>query len=72
MFTGYRMIVFGGLVALLLIFRPRGLLDEGAVHALRRGLRRFAGAGMAGRGGRRHRVRSDARGRWCQPALRRA
>lgn len=43
MFTGYRMIVFGGLVALLLIFRPRGLLDEEAVHALRRGLRRFAG-----------------------------
>ena len=33
-FSGYRMIVFGGLVALLLIFRPRGLLDEVAVHAL--------------------------------------
>jgi branched-chain amino acid transport system permease protein len=30
----YRMIVFGGLVALLLIFRPRGLLDERAVHRL--------------------------------------
>ncbi len=29
---GYRMIVFGGLVALLLVFRPRGLLDERAVH----------------------------------------
>jgi branched-chain amino acid transport system permease protein len=29
---GYRMIVFGGLVALLLIARPRGLLDERAVH----------------------------------------
>ena len=26
-FSGYRMIVFGGLVALLLIWRPRGLLD---------------------------------------------
>ncbi len=32
---GYRMIVFGGLVALLLIFRPRGLLDERVVHWLR-------------------------------------
>jgi branched-chain amino acid transport system permease protein len=29
---GYRMIVFGGLVAVLLMFRPRGLLDERAVH----------------------------------------
>jgi len=29
---GYRMIVFGGLVAVLLVFRPRGLLDERAVH----------------------------------------
>jgi branched-chain amino acid transport system permease protein len=29
---GYRMIVFGGLVAVLLAFRPRGLLDERAVH----------------------------------------
>ena len=26
------MIVFGGLVAVLLIVRPRGLLDERAVH----------------------------------------
>ena len=33
-FSGYRMIVFGGLVAVLLIFRPRGLLDEAAVHAI--------------------------------------
>jgi branched-chain amino acid transport system permease protein len=32
---GYRMIVFGGLVALLLVFRPRGLLDERVVHWLR-------------------------------------
>ena len=38
-FHGYRMIVFGGLVAILLIFRPRGLLDERAVHWLKR---RFA------------------------------
>lgn len=34
-FQGYRMIVFGGLVALLLIWRPRGLLDERFVHWLR-------------------------------------
>jgi len=38
-FQGYRMIVFGGLVALLLILRPRGLLDERTVHWLKR---RFA------------------------------
>jgi branched-chain amino acid transport system permease protein len=31
----YRMIVFGGLVALLLAWRPRGLLDERTVHWLR-------------------------------------
>ena len=35
-FSGYRMIVFGGLVALLLIVRPRGLLDEAAVYRIRR------------------------------------
>jgi branched-chain amino acid transport system permease protein len=34
-FTGYRMIVFGGLVAVLLIVRPRGLLDEAVVHWLK-------------------------------------
>lgn len=33
--AGYRMIVFGGLVAVLLIWRPRGLLDERVVHWLR-------------------------------------
>jgi branched-chain amino acid transport system permease protein len=32
---GYRMIAFGGLVAILLVFRPRGLLDERAVHWLK-------------------------------------
>ena len=32
---GYRMILFGGLVALLLIWRPRGLLDERVVHWVR-------------------------------------
>jgi branched-chain amino acid transport system permease protein len=31
-FSGYRMIVFGGLVALILIVRPRGILDESVVH----------------------------------------
>ncbi len=31
-FQGYRMIVFGGLVAVLLIVRPRGLLDETIVN----------------------------------------
>ena len=30
----YRMIAFGGLVALLLAFRPRGLLDEALLHRL--------------------------------------
>lgn len=38
--SGYRMIVFGGLVAVLLILRPRGLLDEHAVHWIRSRLRR--------------------------------
>ena len=38
-FQGYRMIVFGGLVALLLAVRPRGLLDEQAVNSLRRAFR---------------------------------
>jgi branched-chain amino acid transport system permease protein len=39
--SGYRMIVFGGLVAVLLIFRPRGLIDETAVHWLRGRWRRL-------------------------------
>ncbi len=34
LFSGYRMIVFGGLVAVLLIFRPRGILDEVTLHRL--------------------------------------
>jgi branched-chain amino acid transport system permease protein len=37
-FQEYRMIVFGGLVALLLIWRPRGLLDEKMVRWLKRRL----------------------------------
>jgi branched-chain amino acid transport system permease protein len=48
LFAGYRMIVFGGLVALLLIVRPRGLLDERAVHWI---TSRFgSGKHAAGRG----------------------
>ena len=34
--AGYRMIIFGGLVALFLVVRPRGLLDERAVGRLGR------------------------------------
>lgn len=36
-FHGYRMVVFGGLVAILLAFRPRGILSESLVHRIRRG-----------------------------------
>jgi branched-chain amino acid transport system permease protein len=32
--SGYRMIIFGGLVAVFLIVRPRGLLDEATVRRL--------------------------------------
>jgi branched-chain amino acid transport system permease protein len=31
-FQGYRMVAFGGLVAILLVFRPRGILDEKVVR----------------------------------------
>lgn len=44
-FRGYRMIVFGGLVAVLLIVRPRGLLDEVTVGRIRHYLRRRRRAG---------------------------
>jgi branched-chain amino acid transport system permease protein len=40
--AGYRMIIFGGLVAVLLIVRPRGLLDEMVVHKIGRGWRRVS------------------------------
>lgn len=40
-FSGYRMIVFGGLVAVLLILRPRGLLDEEVVYWIKRAVRRM-------------------------------
>ncbi|MFQ5897415.1 MAG: branched-chain amino acid ABC transporter permease [Candidatus Methylomirabilia bacterium] len=46
--SAYRMIVFGGLVAVLLIFRHRGLLDEELIHRLRltwRGRSRIANPG---------------------------
>jgi branched-chain amino acid transport system permease protein len=39
-FQGYRMIVFGGVVAVLLIVRPRGLLDEPTVNRFATALRR--------------------------------
>ena len=38
---GYRMIVFGGLVAILMIFRPRGILDEEQVQRIRLFWRRW-------------------------------
>ena len=44
-FHGFRMIVFGGLVAVLLIVRPRGLLDEVAVSRISQMLRRRGHAG---------------------------
>jgi branched-chain amino acid transport system permease protein len=44
LFAGYRMIVFGGLVALLLIVRPRGLLDERAVNWIALWVKRSADA----------------------------
>ncbi|WP_138845029.1 branched-chain amino acid ABC transporter permease [Ruegeria sediminis] len=39
-FSSYRMIVFGGLVALVLILRPRGILDEKTVRRIQAWLRR--------------------------------
>jgi branched-chain amino acid transport system permease protein len=41
---GYRMIVFGGLVAVLLIFMPRGILDEERIHWIRMTWRRWRNA----------------------------
>jgi branched-chain amino acid transport system permease protein len=43
-FQGYRMIVFGGLVAVLLILRPRGLLDETVVNHIAARLRQRGAA----------------------------
>ena len=39
-FEGWRMVVFGGVVALFLRWRPRGLLDEALVHRIARRRRR--------------------------------
>jgi branched-chain amino acid transport system permease protein len=39
--SGYRMIIFGGLVTAFLIVRPRGLLDEVTVHRLCRAAARL-------------------------------
>lgn len=47
--AGYRMIIFGGIVALLLIVRPRGLLDEKLVHRIGR---LFVGSRPAKKDGR--------------------
>lgn len=41
LFAGWRMVVFGGLVALFLRWRPRGLLDEAMVLRLSAAGRRF-------------------------------
>ena len=38
---GYRMIVFGGLVAIMLILMPRGILDEKRVYRIRLALRNW-------------------------------
>jgi branched-chain amino acid transport system permease protein len=40
-FQGWRMVVFGGLVALLLRWRPRGLLDESTVLLLAASMKRL-------------------------------
>jgi branched-chain amino acid transport system permease protein len=34
LFEGWRMVIFGGLIALFLRWRPRGLLDEDTMHRL--------------------------------------
>ena len=46
---GYRMIVFGGLVAVALIFLPRGILDEERVHRLKARFRAWTHAYAQGR-----------------------
>jgi len=48
--AGYRMIIFGGIVAVLLIVRPRGLLDEKLVHRIGRLFVRSRPAKKDGRG----------------------
>jgi len=41
LFAGWRMVIFGGLVALFLRWRPRGLLDEALVHQISQTLAGF-------------------------------
>jgi len=53
LFTGFRMVVFGGLVAVLLIVRPRGLLDEDVVYWLKRRAARWLGRSKKPRPARR-------------------
>lgn len=48
-FAGWRMVVFGGLVALFLRWRPRGLLDEALVHRISLAGRRDAPRRAAGK-----------------------
>ena len=48
-FAGWRMVVFGGLIALFLRWRPRGLLDEALVHRLMQRLARTPRRTAAGR-----------------------
>jgi branched-chain amino acid transport system permease protein len=42
-FEGWRMVIFGGLVATLLRFKPRGLLDEKTLHQIRALIHRTSG-----------------------------
>ena len=49
-FQGWRMVVFGGLVALLLRWRPRGLLDEPSVLRMSLLLRRLVNTRRASNG----------------------
>jgi branched-chain amino acid transport system permease protein len=43
-FQGYRMIVFGGLVAVMLIFMPRGILDEDRIYRIKAVTRKWFNA----------------------------
>lgn len=51
--ASYRMIIFGGLVAVLLIFRPRGLLDEETLFRFRAAWRAVRGRPLVVAAGRR-------------------
>ena len=43
-FQGYRMIVFGGLVAVMLMFMPRGILDEDRIYRIKAVTRKWFNA----------------------------